>query len=190
MKVATVLVTGVAACAVTASATAQSTFLLDWSGASYGNGASASGSITFAPGFPGNPEPGPGTLYTIGVEVLALNVTVTGASAGNGSFTTGDFINVVWGTQGAMLDLSMEAVGQPTAGGPWGQTGLSGANGDFNLFSSGAAPSSPTGTFYFELSTNGGVGDMMALTSSRPIPAPGAIGVLGLAGLVAVRRRR
>ena len=163
------------------------TFLFSWSGDSFGNTATAEGTITFAAGFPANPG---SSAYTVGVEVLNLEVTVSGASSGNGIFTTSAFDEIVFSTGGVALDLATELVGQVTDGGPWGQTGLLGENGDFNLFSSGTDPAAPTGTFFFELTTNGGLGDDMALTSFRPVPAPAALSLLGLAGLGAPRRRR
>jgi len=166
-------------------ASGPSAFLIEWSGASFNNGASASGTITFAAGFPLNPG---AAIYNPGVELLALDLTVSGAASGNGSFTLVDFAVAVFDTAGATFDMTTEVVGQPTAGGPFGTLGLGGANGDFNLFA--ASPTAPTGTQWFELSTNGGSGDKMALMSFRPVPAPGAMALLGLGGLLATRRRR
>ena len=165
-------------------ASAQTTFLLDWSGAPFNNGASATGTITFAAGFPTNPG---WAVYGPGVELLALDVTVSGAASGNGSFTLVDFSFVLFDTAGALLDMTTELVGQPTPGGPWGALGLPVRNGDFNLFAAGPAP---TGGSPFELTTNGGRGDTMGLQSFRPVPAPGAMALLGLGGLLATRRRR
>ncbi len=166
-------------------ASAQSAFLLEWSGAPFNNGASATGTITFAAGFPTNPGV---AIYTPGVEILALDVTVLGAASGNGSFTMVDFAIAVFDTGGATLDMTTELVGQPTPGGPWGAPGLLGANGDFSIYAANAT--APTATFFYELSTNGGTGDKMTLTSFRPVPAPGAMALLGLGGLLASRRRR
>jgi hypothetical protein len=188
-KVPTVLGIVLAA-SLTAAASAGptgDTFLLSWSGDFFGNTATAEGTITFAAGSLVNPGD---ELYFIGTDVLNIEVTVSGASIGNGTFTTSAFNFINFNTGGATLDLTTELVGQTTVGGPWGQTGLVGANGDFNLFSNFTDPAAPNGTDFFELTTEGLNGDIMALTSFRPVPAPAALSLLGLAGIGAARRRR
>ncbi len=180
------IIVSLAVTAVSASvASAQTTYLLDWSGAPFNNGASATGTITFAAGFPTNPG---AAIYLPGFEILALDVTVSGAASGNGLFTMVDFAIAVFATGGATLNMTTELVGQPTPGGPWGTPSPVGATGDFAIHA--LSPTAPTATFFFELTTNGGAGDKMALQSFRPIPAPGAMALLGLGGLLASRRRR
>ena len=118
-----------------------------------------------------------------------FTMEVFGASSGNGTFVESDFDGgLVWDTLGATLDLSMELVGQPTGFDPFGTP--SGAGGDLNFFSSTGAP---TGTFFFTLTTNSGIGDTVVLQSLTPrvVPEPSALAVLsvGLAGLASRRRR-
>lgn len=85
-------------------------------------------------------------------NVSALNVTVSGASAGNGSFTLADFNSMVF-TSTAALDFSQNLVGQ---------AGFSTPNtSDFNLF--GSSLGAPNGTTFFTLNANGG-GDQMLLS--------------------------
>jgi hypothetical protein len=97
---------------------------------------------------------------------------------------------LVWDTRGAALNLSTELVGQPTTAGAWGTP--SGYAGDFNLFNS--TPAAPEGTWYFTLTTAGGSGDSMLLTSFQAVPEPstwmmsGALGTVAL-GFVQWRRR-
>jgi hypothetical protein len=100
--------------------------------------------------------------------VLDFQVTVSGATGGNGTFGLADFTQISWCTNGATLDLGAELVGQPTPGDPWGTPG--GDGGDFNLF--GAAPR-PNGVEFFTLCANGGEDpDCMILRSMRIRPDP------------------
>lgn len=188
MRVERWIGTAMAGClAAAVSADVTSTFLLEWSGASFGNDARATGIITFADGFPGNPQGQ--VIYAVGVQVTSIEMTITGANAGNGSYDTADFSSVFWSTAGATLDLSTELVGQSTPGGPWGIAGLGGANGEFNLFPVGNGL--PMGAAPFVIrATSGLSADLLALTSFRPVPAPGAATILALAGFAGQRRRR
>lgn len=122
--------------------------------------AQAVGSITFEATL--LPNPGCTDFSLPNPTVLALNVTVTGASSGNGTFTLSDFSDVAWCTYGATLDFNRELVGQPTSGDPWGTP--SGNGGDFNLF--GNAPA-PNGEWYFTLCADGGSEDCMELATMR-----------------------
>jgi hypothetical protein len=143
--------------------------------------------------------------------VLALQVTVSGASSGNGTFGLTDFNRIAWCTNRPGLDLCAELVGQSTWNDPWG-TPSDGDGGDFNLF--GFIPEDPDpptlqppyGEWYFTLCADGGQAECMLLTSMlarecvvvhRGVPAPvldlkGFVGVI-LAmlavGAVALRRR-
>lgn len=188
------IIVGVALVASSATtAMAGSVFLFDFDGGAFKNTAHASGSITFADGLPINPGVG---FYTVGVGVIELNVTVTGASSGNGVFTASDFGEVVFDTGEATLDLTTEVVGQSTPSNfSWGETGHGGANGDFNIFALGAS-AAPDGVLFFDLATNDGSGDEMALMSFRPelpvvpLPPSGALSLMGMTGLFVSRRRR
>jgi hypothetical protein len=159
------------------------TFNIEWSGASFGNSATATGFITFDDTV--LPEIGAmGALTLPSPSVIDLGVTISGASAGNGSFGIGDFGAVVFETPSA-LDLSQELIGQlltngctfGTSEGPCGD----GLGGDFNLF--GLTPDAPIGVWYFVLETAGG--EAMLVTSMRPagVPVPLTFALLGL-GLV------
>jgi len=165
-------------------------FNLAWSGASLGNNARATGVIRFERTL--LPNPGGAVFPLPSPAVLNLTVTVTGATAGNGTFVLADFGTVYWDTNGATLDLSRQLVGQPTPELPWGTpTDAMGADagngGDFNVFSVpgggeidrtpgasrySAAPDgsvlAPSGVNFFRIATNGGTGDNLILTSFAP----------------------
>ena len=101
------------------------TFDLTWSGV--GNSAMATGQITIDTTLLPNPT-AVFVALDITADVTAFSITVSGASAGNGTFGLADFSSFDWGTNGATLDLTRELVGQPTigipgggsAGQPWG----------------------------------------------------------------------
>ncbi len=167
--------------------------------------AQASGTITFESSLLPNP---PADFSLPNAAVLGLNVTVTGAAAGNGSFGLGDF-NVIPFDSPSALDFSRELMGQMTVNGPWGTTspplssfcdnegsgvGSSGTNekamvpfvGDFNLLSPN--PSVPSGVYPFVLAANGGQGECMVLISMRPLqarPVP-TLDAWGLSALIAL----
>ena len=177
--------------------------------------AQAVGSITFESALLQNP----GTQFfdLPDPAVLALNVTVSGAASGNGTFALTDFTGVVFDTNGGTLDFGRQLVGQPTAGSPWAT--LDGNSGDFNLFSgspkrgesgygeSSTAPdgsnSTPDGVDPFTLGANRGSGEPMVLVGMSIVgggTAPAALpfgrnawivlsGLLGLVAVFAVRRR-
>lgn len=177
--------------------------------------AQAVGSITFESTLVQNP--GQQFFDLPDPAVLALNVTVSGAANGNGTFAITDFTGVVFDTNGGTLDFASQLVGQPTSGSPWAT--LDGKSGDFNLFSGspkrgepgyGDSPTTPNGSNPtpdgvdpFTLGANGGNGEPMVLVGMSPLggyTAPASLpfgrnawivlaGLLGLAALFAVRRR-
>ena len=121
-------------------------FTLDWSG-SPGNAAIATGTITID-----TSQFTTSGFFPLGTVITALSVTVSGASAGNGTFGLADFGNYILGIGGTPLDFTKQLIGQ---------TGFT----DFNLFQGGGAPTAPNGTSPFEFTTNGGFGDTMILIS-------------------------
>ncbi len=180
---AAVLVAGVVAAPAFA---APETFNLAWSGASFGNDATATGRITIdTDSFT--------TIYSDisfpDARVSDLSLTISGANKGNGTFGLSDFnFLAVWAP--TALDFSRELVGQADAdGGTWGATTAS--DGDFNLFANNVA--APNGTWYFTLTTADGSGDSMVLTSMTAVPEAQNVAMmfagLGLLGAVARRRK-
>lgn len=91
-------------------------------------------------------------------SVVDLQVTVSGAVGGNGTFGIASFAQVFFDTGPDPLNFLAELVGQPSGGFSWGTT-----VGDFNIF--GAVPAAPVGTAPFNLTSNGGAGTTMALVS-------------------------
>lgn len=176
-----------------AALAAPRTFSFVFSGSTFANSAKATGAITFEDTLLNNTFNAAtqftNFVYAVGgPELLALQVVVSGASAGNGSFGMAAFDRVEWQTNGT-LNLDQQLIGQPTANAPWGTAGA-GLGGDFNLF--GLAASAPTGVAPFELSAAGG--ESMQLISMAPIsavPEPGPVALFagGLA-LLAWRQRR
>jgi hypothetical protein len=186
------LVVGLLLLSATAHADVFQTYNLAWSGASFGNGATATGQITLDVTTLPNPGPPAFDIYT---DISSLTITITGATSGNGTWTRADLCAcsvlgtyTYWWTGGAALNLNQQLVGQPTLGNPWGTP--DGISGDFNLFFTNGGP---IGTFYFTLTTDGGLEDPMLLTSFAPaVPEPGSMVLMGsgfvlLAGTV--RRR-
>jgi hypothetical protein len=169
-------------------ANAGQVFDLTYSGATLGNNATATGTITLEllnMNNPGTTDQNPSLFVT------DFSITVTGASSGNGTFGFSDFngSGILGGfylaTNGGTLDFGSELVGQPTSGSAWGTTPSSGAAGDFNIFTNGTDPTAPNGTFFFQITTNGGSGDSLFLTSFAPAPEPGSA-LLVLPALIAL----
>jgi hypothetical protein len=173
------------------AAAATRSLNISWSGASFGNTASATGHITFDDsqlpnvGFQNwNGLPGSG--------VTDFGVTITGASSGNGTFTLADFSALYFATP-SLLDLSTQLIGQSlTNGFTFGDSGAGSSGGDFNIFGNNGV--APTGTWYFRLTTNGGSGDNMLVTSMTPsaVPVPAAVWLFGSAmtGLLGFGKRK
>ena len=176
-----------------------------------GNGATATGSITFDMALLTNPGPNVfdtsvGSIYaeaygtsTPGL-VTALSVNVSGASGGNGTFTLADFDGVLFDTSTAGLNLSQLLVGQSVVvtgygTGTWGTPAIiTGSNpvqswsGDFQLFSP-AASAAPYGSNPFEITTAGG--EAMQLTSMYATPEPSTYALLCISlGVVGFVRRK
>ncbi len=167
------------------------TYNLAWAGIN--NNASATGQITLD--LTTLPNPG-GPAYDMYNDISSLTITVTGASSGNGTWTKADLAPIsnlgtytYWDTGGAMLDMMQELVGQPTTGNPWGTP--DGISGDFNFFFTNGGP---LGSFYFQMTTNGGNGDAMQLTSVSPVgvPEPGTLALAASGAMLfagTIRRR-
>lgn len=194
------LLTAIAIFGMTVDARADviQTFDLSWSGAAFNNSATATGTVTINETILANPSVGQMFVFLPDPSILGLSVTVSGASSGNGTFGLSDFGSLYWNTGGVSLDLSKDLVGQATATSIWG-TSSGGAGGDFNLFGTNGA--APFGTWYFQLTTDGGVGDTMQLTSFTPektgasgtsVPEPASIALIsaGLLALAGLRGRR
>jgi len=152
---------GVALAAATATLASASPITFNFTYA--GQGATAVGSVTFESTLLANP--GSNDFLLPNPAVLALTVTVSGASTGNGTFGIGSFTEISFDTGNATLNFAQDLVGQTTPGGPWGTP--SGCCGDFNLFTSG--PPAPNGVFFFTLGADDG--DAAAMTIKHVTPA-------------------
>ena len=149
------------------------TFDLTCSGAPFENSGVASGSITFDDVI----LPVPGFLINEPADVLgvtAFSITVSGASAGNGTFGLSDVTNWIWDV-GAELDLAQNLVGQA-------------AFFDFNWCGAaffGCVAPAPGGVDSFTIATNAETGDLLLLTSMSPraVAEPGTLALLGLGPL-------
>lgn len=167
-RIRTLLATLIAVLPLTSLA-APITFDLEYSGASFGNAASASGFIAFDDSV--LPVPGSlGNVTAATVGVTDFSITVSGASAGNGTFGLADVTNWVW-IVGAGLDLTTQLVGQA-------------AFNDFNWCAAGfvgcIAPA-PGGVAAFTIRANAEQGERMRLTSmARSVPEPGTLALLGI----------
>jgi len=166
------------------------TFILDYSGAVFGNDAEAHGTISFDETLLPNPTTGLEFLAS-GAEVAGLSLTVSNAASGNGSFDLADFDYFSWDTGGVALDLSRELVGQATLNGDWGTYHSNGAMGEFGMIANGNNPAAPTSGGWFSLVADNGSGDRLYLTSLRPeaLPEPASLWLLG-AGLAGFFKRR
>jgi hypothetical protein len=153
------------------SQAALETFDLSWSGASFGNAAMGTGTITFDPTLLNNPG------VTDPIAVTAFSITISDATnAGDdGTFGLSDYAGgggeIILDTNGGTLDFSKQLIGQPTSGNPFG-TAFDSTAGDFNIFSNGNDGEAPDGTDYFTITTGGGDGDPLVLTSFAPAVTP------------------
>ena len=153
---------------------------ITWDGSAYGNSATATGVLVFDDALLPNIESNASFYSLPNPGMLDLSITVSGASSGNGSFSLSDY-NVFTFSANAPLDFSQELIGQTLAGGcVFGDAFCS----DFNL--QGNSNTAPFGTWYFEMQTDGGTGDVIGVTSMKArVPLPGTVllfaaGLLGL----------
>lgn len=171
-------------CSMGANA-ASITFNLEYSGESFFNGATATGSITFDDALLPNEDI---SLFGVSGDVLgvvAFELTVAGASSGNGTFGLSalgaEGGRWVWSLD-QPVDLTTELVGQAGfADFNW----LCGING-----ASCEGPLVPQGVAVFTLLTAGG--EELLLTSMTPVPVPGAVWLFAsaLLGLARTSRAR
>ena len=156
------------------------------------SGATAVGSVTVESTAITNPG---GFNFSLpNPAVLDLQVVVSGAGAGNGTFGISDFSSIFLDTGGGTLNFSQQMIGQPTADAPFGTTDgcagdgpLGGTGGDFNIFFAG--PPAPQGVWYFTLGAEGGEGACMVLTSlvvGNPVTAVPTLSEWGLVTLCAL----
>lgn len=112
-----------------------------------GNGATATGSFTMDTGY-NTTEALSGAFNIFGIaEFNAINMTIIGAGSGNGVFSFPDF-NLVAFSAGSSLNFTTNLAGQ-------------GSLQDLNF--AGPTPA-PSGTNYFTLTSDGGMGTNMLLT--------------------------
>ena len=162
-----------------AYADAFQTFTADWSGTSYANVASAVATFTLdvtAMDAALNNNTGGTYFGVLNGYISGLSMTVTGASSGNGTFTTSDFSDFYIQTSGP-INFSSELGAQPNFG-------------DFNFFSTDGAPD---GTATKTLTTANDSGDSMLLGSVTPAPEPSTLALSGLgtlSGLFLLRRQK
>jgi hypothetical protein len=143
-----------------------------WSGAQFGNDATAVGYFNIATdaaelGGVVTQRPLPSASFRL------ISLTVGGASSGNGTFTEADFDGYRFSSY-SQLDFSTQLIGQVTtngcAFGSFEPNCYGGGSGDFNL--SGASVDAPDGNLYFLITTDGDVpgggGDVMAVVSIAP----------------------
>ncbi len=188
------LVVGLLVLSATAYADTFQTYNLAWSGATFGNSSTATGQITLD--LTTLPNPG-GPAFDMYNDIASLTVTVVGATSGNGTWTRADLCAcsalgtfTYWDTGGVALNMNQQLVGQPTLGNPWGTP--DGISGDFNFFFTNGGP---LGTFFFTMTSDGGLEDSMLLTSVAPVsstPEPGTMALFGsgIIGLAGVLRRK
>jgi hypothetical protein len=120
-------------------------------------------------------------------ELTDLSITVSGATAGNGTFPESDFTTFIWDSGDPTSDFNF-------AQNLVGQNGFGTSNGDFTFLSSPSAPLAPYGTGPYTLTAEDGSANDMFLTFLQEMLTPelAAIGLtgLGLVAIFAIFRRR
>ena len=123
-----------------------------------------------------------GDHFDVPFESIGLSdfeITIAGAASGNGTFTEADFSGVVYWDLNAVFDFSMELFGQKTPFEPFGTT-LDG--GDFNII--GSSVSAPTGTLFFQFTTDGGNGEVLTQFSMAPVSGKTLVGDVNCDGVI------
>jgi len=173
----------------------SSTYILEYSGANFGNSAQAHGTIKFDSSLLPNPSSGLTLLPLSDLAVTHLSLTVSQAASGNGTFDLAGYEQMTWDTGGATLDFSQELVGQATLNGAWAEWSSLGTMGEFGLWAAITAQTAPTAGGWYSLVTDNDNGDRLSLTSFRPeaapVPIPAAVWLFGsaLAGIAAFSRK-
>jgi PEP-CTERM motif len=191
IRISFVVAMALASSAITAQA-GSITYDLTYSGASFGDSAVGTGTVTIDTSLLNNPG---STDTATSPFVDAFAITISGATSGNGTFGMADFAGFALDTNDATLNLTTQLVGQTTPNGEWGV----GDSGNFRFAINDNDPSAPATTFgQFIIGTNGGQGDRLRLTSFVPeitsVPEPSTLTMLGIAATclaaAAYRRRR
>lgn len=179
---------GVTALTIASAVATPVTMDVLWSGASFGNNAKASAVFTLDETLPTSSS----AIYLPNPKLTGLSLTISGAAAGNGTFTNQIHDVVFWAP--SSLDFSRQLIGQALSNGcTFGSRSNSCVtiSGDFNLFTY-SNPGEPTGVSYFVLATSDG--ERMAVTSmiaESAIPEPDSVALFGIAALgLALGRRK
>jgi len=149
------------------------TFRAEWDGSGLGNTAYAVAIMTIdTTRFPNPGNIAAGNFDSVVPPAFqSLNMTLSGAASGNGTYTLGDYTFFSWSTNGGVLDFNRELVGQPTLGDTWADTGSFNA-GEFSLYANNpSAPSSAYSPFALRTSAY----EYLRLTTFTPLSAPTAV---------------
>jgi hypothetical protein len=171
------------------------TYDLAFSGASFGDSAVGTGTVTIDTSLLNNPG---STDTGLSSFVEAFSLTISGATSGNGTFDMADYAGFHFDTNDATLNLTTQLVGQTTPHGVWGV----GTSGNFAFSPNGndlSTPHSVDGPFIIATAdSHGDQGDLLRMTSMMPetasVPEPSTLTMLGIAATclaaAAYRRRR